>query len=109
MRRSLWGAALALLALPLFLLASSATASAVPMPTMSVSDAWVVEPGSGSTASAVFTVTLSAPAVGGERVHWAPTPGSAVPADFVAGAGDLTFAPDETTQSISVDVTGDDV
>ncbi len=70
---------------------------------MSISDASAEEPG-----TMTFTVTLSAASAREVRVDWATADGTATAgADYTAGAGGLTFAPGELTQSIAVAVLGD--
>ena len=84
-----------------------------PFPSLSINDMTVAEGDSGSV-DAVFTVTLSA--ASGQMVtveyltdrlndvSFEPaTPG----ADYMSVAGQLTFAPGQTTQTISVPVLGD--
>ena len=78
-----------------------------PLPGLSVSDPTVTE-GNAGTVNAVFTVTL-APASGRPvTADYATTAGTATtPADFTAATGSLTFAPGETTKTVSVQVKGD--
>ncbi len=70
-----------------------------------------VTEGNSGTANATFTVTLSGAGLQTVTVQYATgTPGS-VPAiagvDYVAAGGTLTFAPGETTKTITVLVNGD--
>jgi hypothetical protein len=66
------------------------------------------EPPSG-TISAVFTVALSNPSVQAVTVDYATANGSATAgADYVAANGTLTFAPMETTKTVSVEVLADE-
>ncbi|MFO0800037.1 MAG: Calx-beta domain-containing protein [Gemmataceae bacterium] len=75
-------------------------------PVLSVNAASVAEGNSGSTAL-VFTVTLSAPSGRPVGVGYATADGTAAAADYTAASGALTFAPGETTRTVSVLVTGD--
>jgi parallel beta-helix repeat protein len=78
-----------------------------PGPTASINDISVVEGNSGTT-PAVFTVTLSAPAGMAIPVNWYTYGGSAYQgSDFVGGNGTITFAPGETSKTITVAVSGD--
>ncbi len=77
------------------------------VPTLSINNVTVVE-GTGNTQNAVFTVTLSAPSGQPVTVDFATADGSAiVGADFIANAGTLTFAAEQTTQTVTVAVNGD--
>ena len=72
-------------------------------PALSIGDANAAE-GSALT----FTVALSAPSTEVVRVHYATADESATaPVDYVAAAGDLEFAPGETSKPISITVNGD--
>jgi hypothetical protein len=79
-------------------------------PTISINNASVTEPDSGST-SAVFTVTLSNPSSRTVVVDLVTEDGAANPAvagtDYVSNAGTLTFNPGETTKTVTVTVNGD--
>lgn len=56
----------------------------------------------------VFTVTLSAPSATQVTVRYATADGTArAGEDYVAATGTLTFAPGETTKTISIKVKGD--
>ena len=80
-----------------------------PPPTASVNDVTIAE-GTGGTASAVFTVTLSAPATQTVTIGFATANGTATaPADYASTAGTLTFAPGVTTQTITVPLVTDNV
>ena len=80
--------------------------------TFSVADASVTEGDSG-TASLTFTVTLSPGADMTTTVDWTTskesgdtaTPGT----DYTAGSGTLTFAAGETSKTVTVKVTGDEI
>ena len=76
-------------------------------PGLSVNDVTVTEGDSGTT-NATFTVTL-APASGQNvSVNYATADGTATaPADYAATSGTLTFAPGQTTKTVTVPVVGD--
>src|SRR5512132_4232043 len=89
------------------LAAAKAGPSAPEAATLAITDATVIEGDSGST-SATFTVTLSEASTDTVTVDYATADGSAVaPDDYTAASGTVTFLPDETTQTVSVDVNGD--
>ncbi|MCH5375206.1 MAG: DNRLRE domain-containing protein, partial [Planctomycetes bacterium] len=74
---------------------------------VSIGDVVLAEGDSGSVA-ARFDVTLSAPSATEVTVDFATADGSAVAGtDYRAAAGTVTFAPGETSQTITVDVQGD--
>jgi hypothetical protein len=74
---------------------------------LAISDVNLVEGDNGSV-NAVFTVTLSEPATGTVTVNYATADGTAqAKNDYVAAAGTLTFAPGETSKTITVAVKGD--
>jgi len=74
---------------------------------VSVSGATVTEGNSG-TRTATVTVTLSAAATSSTTVNWATADGTAkAGSDYVGASGTLTFAPGETTKTISISVNGD--
>ena len=74
---------------------------------ISISEATVTEGDSG-TASAVFTVTLSTPSSQAVTVNYTTADGTAAAgSDYTAASGTLTFAPGETSQTITVAVLGD--
>ena len=77
---------------------------------LSISDASVAEPDTG-TAVATFVVTLSSSSSGTVTVNYATADGSKFgatsPGDYLAASGTLTFAPGDTSESISVTVNGD--
>jgi hypothetical protein len=76
-------------------------------PTVAVADASVTE-GQGATVPVTFELSLSSPSEEPITVDYATADGTGVaPDDYVATSGTLTFAPGETTQSVSVDVVGD--
>jgi large repetitive protein len=76
-------------------------------PSLSIADASVTESNAG-TSTATLTVTLSAVAASTVTVDWATADGTAIAGvDYTAGSGTLTFAPGETTKTISIVSTGD--
>ncbi|MGD9720144.1 MAG: FG-GAP-like repeat-containing protein [Pirellulales bacterium] len=78
-----------------------------PPPSMSISDAVVTE-GHTGTAAAIFTVTLSAAAAGPVAVTYATANGIAVAnGDYQATTGSLSFAPGETSKTLTIQVNGD--
>jgi hypothetical protein len=84
----------------------SASVAADPS-TLSVSDPLVTEGDTGSK-NAVFTVSLSAPSDVPVTVEYATADGSAKERlDYVPNAGTLTFAPGETSKTVTVAVIGD--
>jgi hypothetical protein len=78
-----------------------------PTPSLAITDVRMTE-GSGGTTPFAFTVTLSAPSASEVRVDYATADGSATAGnDYAAASGTLTFAPGETTKTITVLVNGD--
>jgi subtilisin-like proprotein convertase family protein len=78
-----------------------------PPPTISIADASKAEGNSG-TSNADFAVTLSAASEKTVTVSYATGDGTATqPGDYSSTSGGLTFAPGETTKTISVPVAGD--
>ena len=76
-------------------------------PRIAIEDVATAEGNSGSTVF-VFTVTLSEPATGTVTVNYGTADGTAqAKRDYVAAAGTLTFAPGETSKTITVVVKGD--
>ncbi len=79
-------------------------------PTFSVNDIEVAEGDSGTT-NATFTVTLSQALTTEATVNYATASGTALGqganADFAPTNGTLTFAPGETTKTVTVAVNGD--
>jgi Calx-beta domain-containing protein len=72
-----------------------------------INDISVVE-GNAGTTNAVFTVTLSRPAVAPVTASFATANGTATqPGDYTVQTGTLTFAPGSTVQTITVAVVGD--
>jgi hypothetical protein len=73
----------------------------------SITDASVAE-GNGGTRNAVFTVSLAALTSQTATVNVSTTDGSAsAGSDYLSASGTLTFAPGETTKTITVPVRGD--
>ena len=78
-----------------------------PLPALAVNDVTVVEGNTGTT-NAVFTVTLSQPGTQTITVNYATGSNTAYGgSDFTSAAGTLTFAPGETSKTVSIAVTGD--
>ena len=90
--------------------AETATVAAAPLlPTLSIGDASVDEGDSGS-ATLDFTVTLSRTATETVTVDWATADGTATAGtDYTAGNGALTFSIGDSSKTVSVTVTGDNV
>lgn len=79
-------------------------------PVASITNKVTVTEGNAGTTAATFTVTLSSAAGTTINVGFATANGSAVaPGDFTAVTGTLTFAPGETTKTLTVNVAGDAV
>ena len=77
------------------------------LPTLSISDAAVVE-GDGGQTHVMFTVTLSAASDEAVSVGYVTSNGTATAGvDYTAGNGTITFAPGVLSQQISVTVAGD--
>ncbi len=77
------------------------------VPALSVSDARVVEGNSG-TATATFAVGLSQASAAPVTVRYATSDQTAsAGSDYTAASGTLTFAPGETSKTVSVAVLGD--
>lgn len=73
---------------------------------LSIDDVTIIEPL--SSANAVFTVTLSAASGATVSVNFATADGTATASsDFSATSGTLTFAPGETSKTVSLAVSGD--
>src|SRR5205814_1376519 len=77
-------------------------------PSITINDVTVTE-GNGGTASAIFTVSLSNPSSQTITVNYATADGTATLADndYQSASGTVTFAPGQTTQTITVLVNGD--
>jgi hypothetical protein len=80
-----------------------------PLPSVTISDASIPE-GNAGTSQITFDVTLSEASAKTVTVGWTTADEDAVaPGDYTAAFGTLTFVPDDTTESISIDVHGDNV
>jgi hypothetical protein len=78
-------------------------------PTISISDASVTEGNKGST-TASFTATLSASSTNTVTVAFATANGTAVAgSDYTSASSTLSFAPGETSRTVTVSVIGDRV
>jgi hypothetical protein len=76
-------------------------------PTVSIAGHRATEGNSGRKAF-TFTVSLSSPSPTPVTVHWATANGTAkAGSDYVARSGTLTFAPGQTTKTVTVQVKGD--
>jgi Zn-dependent metalloprotease len=75
---------------------------------LSVADAGLIEGNAGS-ASVSVNVSLSSPEIAPVTVSFATADGTATVADndYAATAGTLTFAPGQTTRTVTVSITGD--
>ncbi|HEY0073711.1 MAG TPA: rhamnogalacturonan lyase B N-terminal domain-containing protein [Abditibacteriaceae bacterium] len=80
-----------------------------PLPTISVSDApAAVEGSAAAPRSSTFMVTLSVPTTKIVTVNYATENGSALQTgDYVGASGTLSFAPHETTKTVTVTLKGD--
>ena len=79
------------------------------LPQLSINDVSLTEGNSG-TSNAVFTVKLSTPSTQTIKVNYATANGTAVAgSDYTATSNTLTFAPGQTSQTISVPVIGDTI
>ena len=80
-----------------------------PPPELSIGDASVTEGDTGS-ATMRFTVSMDRAAAGTVTVEWATSDGTATAGrDYTAGTGSLTFEVGETSRTVGVSVTGDEV
>ena len=98
---------LRLFARNLYGLIGACTFQVAPSPALSINDVSVAE-GNAGTTSATFTVTLAPTSSGTVTVNWATAnAAAAAPSDYVAGSGSLSFAPGESSKTITVTVNGD--
>lgn len=80
---------------------------AAALPTLTIFDESAAE-GNAGTTTMTFDVTLSAPSATPVTVNFATANGSAVaPADYATATGTVTFAPGDTTETITVNVVAD--
>ncbi|NNL29638.1 MAG: hypothetical protein HKO77_01380 [Gemmatimonadetes bacterium] len=78
-------------------------------PQLSIDDVTVTE-GDAGTTDAVFTVSLSSVSAQTVTVDFATEDGTATaPGDYITNSGTLTFVPGIVTQTITVEVVGDEV
>jgi YD repeat-containing protein len=77
-----------------------------PPPSLSIAAASTPE-GNAGTATAVFTVSLSAASGRTVSVNYSTADGTATSADYISTSGTLTFPPGTITQTIPVAVNGD--
>jgi ELWxxDGT repeat protein len=78
-----------------------------PPPVLNIADVTVTEGNSGTT-NATFTVTLSAASAATVTVSYTSADGTAVaPSDYTSASGSLTFAPGQTSKTITVPIVGD--
>ncbi|MEI6162031.1 MAG: Calx-beta domain-containing protein, partial [Roseococcus sp.] len=85
------------------------TAALATPPSVTLSDASIME-GQSGTKELVFTVTLSQASADAVTIPWSTQDGTAqAGSDYRAAAGSVTFAPGETSKTISVTILGDAV
>jgi hypothetical protein len=85
----------------------SCSNATTPVPSLSINDVAVAEGNSGTT-NATFTVSLSAASTSAVTVKYDTANGSATAgSDYQAASGTLTFAPGDTSKTITVAVNGD--
>jgi large repetitive protein len=78
-------------------------------PTLSIADTTVTE-GDAGTSTATFTISLSAASARTVTANWATSAGTATPGtDYVTTSGSRSFAPGETSKTVSISVDGDTV
>lgn len=95
------------------ILRSKGTARVVntaPLPALSINDVRLLE-ADGNAMTFTFTVSLSAPSGQTVSVQFATADGTATAAenDYVPASGTLTFAPGQTSKTVTVTVNGDSV
>ncbi|MEH2264703.1 Calx-beta domain-containing protein [Nostoc sp.] len=78
-------------------------------PTISISDVSVTEGNTGTTTNANFTISLSNPSYQQITVNYNTSDGSAqiADSDYNSALGTITFAPGETSKTLSIGVIGD--
>ncbi len=76
-------------------------------PGITISNAATIDEGNSGTKPQTFAVTLSAASTNTVTVDWTTADSTAVAADYVAASGTLTFAPGQTSKTITVQVKGD--
>lgn len=77
------------------------------LPTIAIANIPTVNEGDSGTVAMVFTITLSAASTSTVTVDYASADGSAGGPDYQPTSGTLTFAPGETTKTVTVLVNGD--
>lgn len=81
--------------------------STTPETTVSIADASVIEGNTGTT-SLVFTVTRSGDLSAAAIADWTTANGTATAgSDFASASGQISFAPDQATQTVAITVSGD--
>lgn len=81
-----------------------------PQPALSINDRTVTEGDAGSSTQVVFTVSLNSASGKTVTVHYATADGTAIAGeDYLPAAGQLSFAPGVTSQTITVIVVGDNL
>ncbi len=80
------------------------------LPELSVNDVSVAEGNTGETSNAVFTVSLAEPSSQTITVNYRTIKRTAVEgADYVAASGQITFPPNTTSQTVNLQVSGDNL
>lgn len=87
--------------------AIASPAPPLPLPVLTVANTSVTEGNPGSTNSAVFTLALSAASSSPVSVAYQTANGSANGEDFSARSGVATFAPGQTSATVTVPIIGD--
>jgi len=88
---------------------AAAALSVAPPVDVSIAGGSIVE-GNAGTKGLAFTVRLAAAASATVMVNWATANGTATAgSDYVAQSGIVSFAPGETTKTITIDILGDTV
>jgi CSLREA domain-containing protein len=78
------------------------------LPSASINDVTVTEGNTGTTVNATFTVTLTGASATPVTIAFATANGTATaPADYQSQTGALTFAPGDTSETITITVVGD--